>query len=131
MMISTLMSGIVRQELRRASARGSSSAACSVAVMRMVPAGFSRSSLSAASSASISSKRGPDGAKQAFARFRRRDAARGAGQQPDAEPRFELADGVAQRRLRDAELRRRLGEAPLPPDGEESDEVIEMSALHL
>ena len=33
--------------------------AFSVAVIRMVPAGFSRSSLTAASSASISSKRGP------------------------------------------------------------------------
>jgi hypothetical protein len=34
-------------------------AACSPAVMRIVPAGLSRSSLSAANSASISSNRGP------------------------------------------------------------------------
>ena len=50
--------GIVRQELRQRRQR-TVSAACSVAVIRIVPAGFSRSSLSAASSASISSKRGP------------------------------------------------------------------------
>ena len=68
------------------------------------------------------------GAEQAFARFRRGDAARGAGQQPDAEPRFELADGVAQRGLRDAELRCRLGEAALSRHGEEGEEVVEMSA---
>src|SRR5665647_1217678 len=35
------------------------SAGCSPAVMRMVPAGLSRSSLNAVTSASISSKRGP------------------------------------------------------------------------
>ena len=93
----------------------------------MVPAGFSRSSLSAASSASISSNRGPSGVQQAFAGFGRRDAARGAGQQPDAQPRFESADGVAQRRLRDAELRRGLGEAALARHGDEGDEVVEVA----
>ena len=71
------------------------------------------------------------GAKQALARFRRRDAARGAGQEPNAEPRFEFADGVAQRRLRDAELRGRLREAALSRDGQEGQEVIQISALHL
>ena len=81
--------------------------------------GLLASSLSAASSASISSKRGADGAQQALARLGRRDAARGAGQQPEAEPLLQPADGVAERGLRDAELRRGPGEAPLlaPPRG--------------
>ena len=57
-MISTLMSGYSRSSGASFGTRRLS-AAFSVAVMRMVPAGFSRSSLSAASSPSISSKRGP------------------------------------------------------------------------
>ena len=73
----------------------------------MVPAGFSRSSLTAASSASISSNRGPTRAEQALAGLRRRHAARGAGEKSNAKPRFQLTDGVAQRRLRDAKLGRR------------------------
>ena len=50
-----------------------------------------------------------DGLEQALARLGRRDAARGAGQQPQPEPRLEPADGLAQRRLRDAELAPRPG----------------------
>ena len=55
---STLMSGYSGRNLARAGHR-IVSAACSPVVIRIVPAGFSRSSLSAASSASISSNRGP------------------------------------------------------------------------
>jgi hypothetical protein len=36
-------------------------------------------------------KAGPDGVQEAFAYFGRRHAARGAGQQVEAEPRFEFA----------------------------------------
>ena len=93
--------------------------------MRMVPAGFSRNALSAASSLSISSSRGPTVAQQALARLGRRDAARGAGQQPQAEPLLQPAYRVAQRRLRHAELGRRPGEAPFARDGEEGGEVVD------
>ena len=61
----------------------------------------------------------PRGAQQALARLGRRDAAGGAGQQPQAKPRLQPAQGLAQRRLRDAELRGGAGEAALPRDGEE------------
>ena len=44
---------------------------------------------------------------------------------------LELADGVAQRRLRNAELRRGFGETALPPDRQEGQEIIQVSALHL
>lgn len=39
---------------------------------------------------------------QSLARFGRHHAAGGAGQQPDIEPRFEMAHGMAERRLRHA-----------------------------
>ena len=35
----------------------------------------------------------------------------GAGEQPDIEPRFEMAHGMAERRLRHAKLGRRAGKA--------------------
>ena len=44
---------------------------------------------------------------QSLARFGRHHAAGGAGQQPDIEPRFEMAHGMAERRLRHAKLGRR------------------------
>ncbi len=53
--------------------------------------------------------------KQAFARLRGCDAARGAGQQPNAEARFKFANGVAERRLRHAELRCGFRETAFPP----------------
>ena len=71
-----------------------------------------------------------DGAEQAFARLGRRDAARGAGQQPKPEPLFESADGVAERRLRNAELRRGPGEAPLPRHRQEGEEIVDVFARH-
>jgi hypothetical protein len=72
------------------------SAAFSVAVIRMVPAGFSRSSLTTESAASISSIWGADAVKQTFAGFRRRDAPRRASQEPNAEPLLKTAHSVAQ-----------------------------------
>jgi hypothetical protein len=80
--------------------------------MRMVPAGLSRSLLNSASSASISSKRG-------------------SSQKSQTQSSFEAADGVAQRRLRNAELRRRPREAALPRDGEESKDVVQILPKHL
>jgi hypothetical protein len=72
-----------------------------------------------------------DGVEQAFARLRRRDAARGAGQQPKAEPFLEATNGVAERRLRHAELRCGLRKTALLPDGQEGQQVIQLSAVHL
>jgi hypothetical protein len=97
----------------------------------MVPAGFSRSSLKAASSASISSNRGP--------RLCSRRSPASVGEtlrvvrvkKPNAEPRFKFAQGVAQRRLRNAELRRGFREAALARYGQEGLEVIQSAALHL
>ena len=51
----------------------------------------------------------------------KRDAARRAGQQPKAKPRLQRADGVAQRRLGNAKLGGRLGEAPLARDRDEGE----------
>ena len=97
-------------------------------MIRIVPAGFSRSSLSAARSGVDLVEPRAHGAEQALARLGRRHAARGAGQQPQPEPRLEPADGVAERRLGDAELRRGPGEAPLPRHGEEGEQVVAGSA---
>ena len=58
----------------------------------MVPDGLSRSSLSAASSASISSSRGPAARNKRSPSLGRRDATRGAGQQAEAEPRLKPAE---------------------------------------
>jgi hypothetical protein len=72
-----------------------------------------------------------DGVKQAFARLRWGDAACSAGQQPKAEPFFEVANGVAERRLRDPELRCGPRETALLPDGQKGQQVIQISAVHL
>jgi hypothetical protein len=69
--------------------------------------------------------------KQAFARLCRGDAACRARQQAKAEPFLEAANGVAKRGLRNAQLRCGLCEAALLPDGQESQEVIQISAVHL
>jgi hypothetical protein len=50
---------------------------------------------------------------------------------PNAEPRFKFAQGVAQRRLRNAELRGGFREAALARYGQEGLEVIQSAALHL
>ena len=52
-------------------------------------------------------------AEQPFSRVRRNNASRRARQQPKSEPFFQLADCVAERRRRDADLRRGAGETPL------------------
>src|SRR5215216_1789800 len=117
MMISTLMSGYSRNS-RASFGTRIVSVAFSVAVIRIVPAGFSRSSLTAATSASISSKRGPNIVKQAFPGFRRRDASRSAAEEPNAEPLFEFSQGMAQGRLRDAQLGGCFGETALSRNGD-------------
>ena len=50
-----------------------------------------------------------DGLHQPLAGRGRRDAARGARQQPDLQPLLQPADGLAERRLRDAQRARRPG----------------------
>jgi hypothetical protein len=54
-----------------------------------------------------------------------RDAAGRAGQEANAEARFQRANGVAERRLRHAELSRRIGEVSLPCRRNEGDDVVE------
>ena len=98
--------------------------------MRMVPAGFSRNSLKAASSASISSNRGPTVSQQSFAGFGWGDAACRARQKANAKARFELAHGLAQRRLRDPELRCRFREASFPPHRDQGPQIIDVGARH-
>ena len=99
--------------------------------MRTVPAGLSRSAVSAASSRLDLVQRGADGLHEPLAGFRRRDAAGRAGQQAQAQARLQIAHGLAQRRLRDAELRGGLGEAALARDGHESRDVVQVvSAIH-
>ncbi len=73
--------------------------ACSPAVMRRLPAGRSRVSRSAVSARSISSRCGPEALYQSLTRLGRYHAAGGAGQQPHIETRFEMAHGMAERRL--------------------------------
>ena len=72
-----------------------------------------------------------DGAQQALARFGRRHAARGAGQQPQSEPLLQPADSMAERGLRDAELGCGPREAPFPRHGDEREQVVEVLARHL
>jgi hypothetical protein len=55
-------------------------------------------------------------------------AARGAGQQADAEARFQLAHGVAERRLRQPQLGRGARETAFARHGQEGDQVVEILA---
>ena len=68
--------------------------------------------------------------EQTFAGLGRRNAARAAGQKPKPHAGFQPADGVAERRLRDAELCGGAGKTPLPGDGEESRQIGEVGARH-
>lgn len=70
------------------------------------------------------------GVEQAIARLGRRDAARGAGQEPKPEPFLEATNGMAEGGLRNAQLRGGFGEAALAPDGQEGQEVVQICALH-
>ncbi len=72
-----------------------------------------------------------DMTQQALTRDGRRDAACGARQEAQLETRLELLDGVAERRLRHAELGGGLGEAALARHDQEGREVIEVATLHL
>ena len=69
--------------------------------------------------------------QQTFTRLGRRDAPRGAIEQPEAESRLEPSNRVAQRRLRNPELCSRLGEAALSRYSEECQQVIKVFARHL
>ena len=66
----------------------------------------------------------PDTVEQPFTGLGRRDRARGAGKQPDAKPRFELAHGMAQRGLRKAHFRGGLGKAPRSRHSDKSHKVV-------
>ena len=96
----------------------------------MVPAGFSRSSLRAPDLGLDFLDAGPDGSEETFARLGRRDAARGARQEADAEAGLEAADCLAERRLRHAELRGGAGEAAFARHREEGDEIVEVLGRH-
>jgi hypothetical protein len=101
-----------------------------MALIRMVPAGFSRNSPKASSSTSISSSLGPTVCnKRSPASVG--ETLRVAGQEPNAHPFFESADSVAERRLGNAQLRRGFREAALSRYGQEGQEVVELSTLHL
>jgi hypothetical protein len=67
---------------------------------------------------------GGEGVEQAVAGGGGGDAAGGAGEQAEAELFFEAADGVAEGGWRDAELGGGAGEAALPGDGDEADQVV-------
>jgi hypothetical protein len=71
---------------------------------------------------------GPKVAEQPFARFGRSYAARGAHQEPYAQPLLEFADAVAQRRLRYAQFCGGAGEAALARYREKAQEVVEVPA---
>src|SRR5690606_1243147 len=69
-----------------------------------------------------------DRLEQARAGFGRGDAAGRARQEPHAQALFQRADGVAQRRLGQAELCGSAGEAALAGDSYESLQVVEVAA---
>ena len=68
--------------------------------------------------------------QQALASFGRRNAPRRAIQEPNPEPCLEAANGVAERRLRNAELCRSTGEAPLLCNRDERHKITKLAAAH-
>jgi len=64
-------------------------------------------------------------------RFRGREAACGARQQSNAQARFELAHGMAERRLRDAQRCGGFRETALSRYGHKGQQIIAIAALHL
>ena len=88
-MISTLMSGYFGSSLA-SFGQSTVSAACSPVVMRMVPAGLSAKFAQGVELGLDLLEPRPDGPQQALARLGRRDAAGGARQQPEAEPRLQV-----------------------------------------
>ena len=73
---------------------------------------------------------GADAFQQTLARFSGRHRARRAGQQADAKAFFKLADGMAQRRLREAGLLGRGREAALTGDRHKRKKVVYIVAAH-
>jgi hypothetical protein len=69
-------------------------------------------------------------ANEAFARFRRGDAARRPRQQPNSKSFFEGADRVTEGRLRHAELCSSLRETFLLRHGQEGEKIIDVLAAH-
>jgi MFS family permease len=69
-------------------------------------------------------------ADEAFARLGRCDAARRPREKPHAQARFERTQRVAQRRLRDAELRCGFRKATFAGDGEKRQDVVEVATVH-
>ena len=65
-------------------------------------------------------------AQQPLARFGRGDTARRARQKPQAEPLLEIADRLAQRGGRHAQLGGGAGEALLPGNGGEGGKIVEV-----
>src|SRR5438105_13365103 len=121
------MSGYFGRIFAKAGSR-ISVAAYSVAVRRTVPPGLSRSSLSAARSASISLNFGP------MLRNSRSPAWVGAARRPvqksDADPLLQVSDDLAQCGLRHAQLRRGTRETALPRHREKSREVARVLSMH-
>ena len=72
----------------------------------------------------------PRGPQQALARLGRRDAAGGAGQQSEPKPALEAAKGLAERRLRDTELRGGAGKAAFTRDRQKGHDIVEIGARH-
>ena len=100
---STLMSGYSGNSFASAG-HSTVHAAARPAVMRMLP-GRLFAQLVSAPPAPPRFPRAPDRrAQQPLARLRRRDAARGARQQPHAQPRLQPPQRLAQRRLRNPSL---------------------------
>ena len=130
MMISTLMSGYSRNSGASFGTR-IVSVAFSVAVIRMVPAGFSPKLAYGGDLRLDLVEAWANAVKQTLARFRRRDAPRGAAKEPNPEPLFEFSDRMAQRRLGDAQLGGGFREAALSRDGDEGLKVVQTTALHL
>jgi len=74
--------------------------------------------------------RRPSAAEQAQTRIGERDAAGRAVQQSHAETLLELPHRVAERRGRDADMRRRRPEAEIVGDGNERGQIGKISAAH-
>ena len=65
-----------------------------------------------------------DGRQQALAGLGRRDAAGGAGEEPQAQLLFKAPDRMAQRGLRHPKFRCGAGKTALPRHGDKGDQVV-------
>ena len=124
LLTSTLMSGYFGSH---GSSRGQTSerTACSVAVMRTVPAGLPRSSPKHGELGLDVGQARAHGAVQALARLGGRHAARGAVEQFQVEPVLQRAHRLAERGLRHADLRGCAREALGAHHGGKGRQVIE------